>query len=125
MSTMGFVQANSLIDEAEVFERMCAWDDANFILGAGTKSGSDRNKTDGIVDGHAYSVLTCRDSVAGTEIDLIKVRNPWGRGDGASMGASSRTVSLMTTGRDGKSTHRSRRSSASIRTTPWTTASSG
>jgi hypothetical protein len=37
--------------------------------------------TDGIVDGHAYSVLTYRDSVAGTEIDLIKVRNPWGRGE--------------------------------------------
>ena len=36
--------------------------------------------TDGIVDGHAYSVLTYRDNVAGTEIDLIKVRNPWGRG---------------------------------------------
>ena len=69
------------LSEAEVFERMCAWDDANFILGAGTKSGSDRNKTDGIVDGHAYSVLTYRDSVAGTEIDLIKVRNPWGRGE--------------------------------------------
>ena len=49
-------------------------------LAAGTRSGSDTNMTDGIVDGHAYSVLTYRDNVAGTEIDLIKVRNPWGRG---------------------------------------------
>ena len=69
------------LGEDELFERMCAWDDRNFILAAGTRSGSDTNMTDGIVDGHAYSVLTYRDSVAGTEIDLIKVRNPWGRGE--------------------------------------------
>ena len=37
--------------------------------------------TDGIVDGHAYSVLTCLNDVAGTDIDLIKMRNPHGRGE--------------------------------------------
>ena len=31
----------------------CAWDDANFIMAAGTKAGSDTQDTHGIVDGHA------------------------------------------------------------------------
>mmetsp|Transcript_27468 Transcript_27468/g.63993 ORF Transcript_27468/g.63993 Transcript_27468/m.63993 type:complete len:505 (-) Transcript_27468:57-1571(-) len=65
----------------EMFERMCAWDDQNYVLAAGTKEGSDSNTTDGIVDGHAYTVITCLNDVAGTNHDLIKVRNPWGRGE--------------------------------------------
>lgn len=65
----------------EMFERMCAWDDQNYVLAAGTKAGSDANTTDGIVDGHAYTVITCLNDVAGTEHDLIKVRNPWGKGE--------------------------------------------
>eukprot|EP00964_Phaeocystis_antarctica_P107817 scaffold72485_cov58-Phaeocystis_antarctica.AAC.2 len=46
------------LGEEQLFERMCAWDDSNFILGAGTRAGSDREDQDGIVDGHAYSVLS-------------------------------------------------------------------
>ena len=65
----------------ELFERMCAWDDKNFVVGAGTKAGSDTKSTDGIVDGHAYSVLECHNDVAGTDVDLIRVRNPWGKGE--------------------------------------------
>ena len=57
---------------------MCAWDDSNFIMAAGTKAGSDSNKTDGLVDGHAYSVIDCINDAAGTDVDLIKMRNPWG-----------------------------------------------
>ena len=34
-----------------------------------------------MVDNHAYSVIECHDDVAGTPIDLIKVRNPWGKGE--------------------------------------------
>lgn len=114
----------------EMFERMCAWDDQNYVMAAGTKAGrhvscdrdgarsvergqcrlffvflgqrlplhcqvlsemhmfflaqcsdikwfvspnsvvgagSDTNTTDGIVDGHAYTVITCLNDVAGTE----------------------------------------------------------
>ena len=52
---------------------MCAWDDQNYVMAAGTKPGSDTNTTDGIVDGHAYTVITCLNDVAGTTHDLIKV----------------------------------------------------
>jgi len=37
--------------------------------------------TGGVVDNHAYSVIECINDVAGTDIDLIKVRNPWGKGE--------------------------------------------
>jgi len=69
------------LSEEELFTRMCAWDDENYVVGAGTRSGSDKENTDGIVDGHAYSVIACHNDVAGTEFDLIKMRNPHGRGE--------------------------------------------
>ena len=69
------------IDIEELFEKMCAWDDQNFIMAAGTKAGSDTKTTSGIVDGHAYSVLRCVNDAAGVDgCDLIQIRNPWGRG---------------------------------------------
>ena len=65
----------------ELFERMCTWDDENYIVGAGAKGLSDKQSTDGVVDNHAYSVLEAHNDVAGTDIDLFKVRNPWGKGE--------------------------------------------
>jgi hypothetical protein len=81
MST-GSAEVSSLSAD-ELFTRMCAWDDANYILGCGTKEGSDTETTDGIVDGHGYSVLTCVQAVAGTStrFNLVKVRNPHGKGE--------------------------------------------
>lgn len=75
----GEIQA--VVGENEMFEKMCAWDDMNYIMAAGTKAGSDTNTTDGIVDGHAYTVLTCINDAGGTQFDMVKVRNPWGKGE--------------------------------------------
>ena len=36
---------------------------------------------DGLVYGHAYSLLDVVDNVAGTGIDLVQLRNPWGSGE--------------------------------------------
>jgi len=69
------------VNANEMFERMCCWDDSNFIMCAGTKAGSDTNDTDGIVDGHAYTILSCIDSAGGSKYDMVKVRNPWGKGE--------------------------------------------
>merc|ERR1712034_103325 len=35
----------------------------------------------GIVDGHAYTVLACIDNAGDSGLDLVKVRNPWKRGE--------------------------------------------
>jgi hypothetical protein len=69
------------LDEEELFMKLCAWDDVNYIIGASTSGTSDKHSTGGMVDNHAYSVITCVNDVAGTDIDLIKVRNPWGKGE--------------------------------------------
>ncbi|KAG7374260.1 calpain family cysteine protease [Nitzschia inconspicua] len=66
------------LTEDELFLRMVAWDETNYIVGAGTLGSSDKNRTDGLVDNHAYSVIESRSNVCGTGIDLLKVRNPWG-----------------------------------------------
>jgi hypothetical protein len=69
-------------DDEALFHRLCAWDDASFLLGAATTEGSDEvQREDGLFDGHAYSVITCLNDVAGTDVDLIKMRNPHGSGE--------------------------------------------
>jgi hypothetical protein len=75
---------DTALSSNELFDRMCAWDKQNYIIGAGTKStasGSDSTSTDGIYDNHAYSVITCVKNVADSGFDLVKVRNPHGSGE--------------------------------------------
>jgi hypothetical protein len=69
------------LSEEDLFERMCAWNDSNYLIGAGSTGTSDLNSSDGIVDNHAYSVIDCANNVGDTGIDLILVRNPWGKGE--------------------------------------------
>jgi hypothetical protein len=69
------------LDEDELFERMCIWNDSNYLVAASTKGASDENMTDGLVDNHAYSVIDCQNDVCETGLDLILVRNPWGKGE--------------------------------------------
>ena len=67
---------NLELTEEQLFLKMVAWDEQNYIVGAGTSGTSDKNSTDGLVDNHAYSVIESRSNVCGTGIDLLKVRNP-------------------------------------------------
>lgn len=69
------------ITKDELFMKMVAWDKENYIVAAGTKGDSDENTTEGMVDNHAYTVITSIHNVAGTGIDMMKVRNPWGKGE--------------------------------------------
>jgi len=65
----------------ELFARMCAWDDENYLIGCASGGTSDRLRSHGgIVDNHAYCVVQVRNDVAGTGVDMIQVRNPWGKG---------------------------------------------
>ena len=66
----------------DLFKKIAAWDANNYIIGAGTGgSGDDTRDTDGIVDGHAYTVLRAHEDVAGSGFDMVQVRNPHGHGE--------------------------------------------
>lgn len=70
------------IDEDELFLKMVAWDEENYIVAAGIRNLKEKDgETDGLVDNHAYSVIDAHPNVAGTNICLFKVRNPWGEGE--------------------------------------------
>lgn len=69
------------LTEDELFNKMHAFDLENYIVAAGTNGTSDKNLTEGMVDNHAYSVIEVVNDAAGTDIDLFKVRNPWGKGE--------------------------------------------
>jgi len=70
----------------QLFDKIVAWDETNYLVGAGTDGRSDDENTDGIVDNHAYSVIDSRHDIGGTGIDLLLVRNPWGTGGGLQNG---------------------------------------
>ena len=66
----------------DLFRKIAAWDANNYIIGAGTGgSGDDTKERDGIVDGHAYTVLQAHENVAGSGFDMVQVRNPHGHGE--------------------------------------------
>ena len=67
----------------QLFQRMCLWKERNnWIIAAGTKGESDENVTEeGIVDNHVYSILRCLKNVANTGVDMLYVRNPYGKGE--------------------------------------------
>jgi len=50
------------------YPRQCVW----------SLAGSDKNDTDGIVDGHAYSLIAVKKNVCGQH-DLMMFRNPHGK----------------------------------------------
>ena len=68
------------LTQDELYARIVAWDEHNFLIGAASGGVSDKQTTDGIVDNHAYSIIDTRPNVCGTGMDLLLVRNPWGEG---------------------------------------------
>ena len=67
------------LGEEELHDKMLEFKRADFLMGSGSHPGSDRNTSDlGIVQGHAYSIL---DVVHTDGHRLVKLRNPWGRGE--------------------------------------------
>lgn len=73
--------------DAEIWERLCGYDTQNYIMTASitkfktpaTKDGHIR--PDGLVMGHAYSLVSCRkERAGGQEVRLMLLRNPHGAG---------------------------------------------
>jgi Calpain family cysteine protease len=75
------------LNEDELYQRVLAWDENNFLIGAATSGSSDKMSTDGIVDNHAYSVIDSRQNICEKGIDLLLIRNPWGEGGELKNGA--------------------------------------
>merc|ERR1712087_259468 len=65
----------------ELFARMCEWEDENYVMCCSSWDGCDKNTADGIFEGHAYTILACVAGAGGTSFDMIRVRNPHGRGE--------------------------------------------
>jgi len=74
----------------EMWESLQQWDKDNFLMGAGTfkqgrmsgrtgHSGGESVRADGLVKGHAYSLLQCVELDAdGQHWRMVQLRNPWG-----------------------------------------------
>merc|ERR1712194_446482 len=63
--------ASSGLTDMDVFAGMCAWEDANFILCTSSHAGTGEK-------GNNYTILECLNNAGGTQIDIVKLRNPWG-----------------------------------------------
>ncbi|CAE8667277.1 unnamed protein product [Polarella glacialis] len=66
----------------EVLKFLEQWDAQNYLMCAGSDGGTNAEKSpDGIILGHAYSILQVKTEVAGTDVSLLQMRNPWGKSD--------------------------------------------
>lgn len=65
------------------FKRLEEYDQQNFLMGASIENwGGENKRRDGLVEGHAYSLMQVEDipekMERGTDIRLLELRNPWG-----------------------------------------------
>mmetsp|Transcript_59395 Transcript_59395/g.159040 ORF Transcript_59395/g.159040 Transcript_59395/m.159040 type:complete len:723 (-) Transcript_59395:66-2234(-) len=67
---------------SSVLKLMAEYDQKDYIMCAGTHAGSDKDVSSfGIVQGHAYTVISVQLNVAGSGRDMLELRNPWGTGE--------------------------------------------
>lgn len=65
-----------------VLNLLAEYDAKDYLMCCGSHSGSDTTRNSfGVVQGHAYTILTVIKDVAGSGNDLIQLRNPWGSGE--------------------------------------------
>ena len=71
------------IDGDAFFDYICEWDEAGYIMCAGTgrpgTSGNHDNDNQGIADSHAYALVAAKKDVCG-KFKMVCFRNPWGTG---------------------------------------------
>eukprot|EP00438_Fugacium_kawagutii_P032381 Skav234884 [mRNA] locus=scaffold840:429099:435611:- [translate_table: standard] len=78
----GFYGTSESIDSAVMFEIIRKYHRLGCILSASGASGKD-----GLVTGHAYSILNVRKvndgfmGMTGKDFRMVQIRNPWGRGE--------------------------------------------
>jgi len=76
--------AITIFPDAKVYDHL--WDEINngeehnFVMTAGTTGDDDKMETEGLVEGHAYSLLEAHEiEHHGHPVRLVKMRNPWGQ----------------------------------------------
>jgi hypothetical protein len=72
------------ISADELWQQLEGWSSRNFLMSASVKASKgevERRRPDGLIEGHAYSVLmtiTVGHNLEGGPFRLLKLRNPWG-----------------------------------------------
>merc|ERR1719146_391469 len=65
------------IDADQLMDLLVEYDEAKYLMCAGSQAGSDSHFSDEhIVQGHAYTILQAAKAPAGSDVNLIKLRNP-------------------------------------------------
>jgi len=65
-----------------VLNLLAEYDAKDYLMCCGSHAGSDTTRNSfGVVQGHAYTILTVIKDIAGSGNDLIQLRNPWGSGE--------------------------------------------
>lgn len=66
----------------DLWNRLQRSDSKNYCMQASSNSGSDTKIVNGIAQGHAYSIISVHViQHEGEEVRLLKIRNPWHRGE--------------------------------------------
>ena len=73
---VGFIGSSEKYTECEMFEIFKEYDKQNSMLAAYILNNSEWKKSNGIVAGHAYSILRVEEI---GNVKLLQLRNPWGR----------------------------------------------
>jgi len=76
----GYVESTP--SDEEVFAMIADADANDYLMCAGSHHGSDSDTdASGVVQGHAYTLLCVKENVCGSGINLLQLRNPWGKGE--------------------------------------------
>ena len=70
-----FVINHNKIKPRDLFEKLVAESKEKTLMGCGSQGDTDRDTVQGIVQRHAFALTEAKSY---NEVDLIKVRNPWG-----------------------------------------------
>jgi len=78
-SWSGFGGADGTLDSEAFWTKLCACDAANYVMGASCTGGVEDQLDTGLVTGHAYSLISCKEvSADGETHRMVCLRNPWG-----------------------------------------------
>jgi hypothetical protein len=68
-----------VMENDDFWEHLCEADESNYVMGCSCSGGVEDQLKTGLVTGHAYSLLTCKEVEADGETHkMVCMRNPWG-----------------------------------------------